>query len=80
MGHLMYYEWDTQKDFDLWHNNLCQQLNYPEINEQGLILTDAYTKPYTVEGKVIAWVENEHSEGLQITELRLPQWTEEQSL
>lgn len=72
MGYLMWYEWDSLESFNSWHEAKCTELNYPELNENGDILTNAYTQPYPVEGKVIAFVEDDHSQGLTITELRIP--------
>jgi hypothetical protein len=68
----MWYEWDSLEDFNSWHEAKCTELNYPELDENGNLLTDAYTQSYLVEDKIIAFVEDEHSEGLTITELRIP--------
>jgi hypothetical protein len=68
----MWYEWDSLEDFNSWHEAKCSELNYPELNQNGDLLTDAYTQSYLVEDKVIAFVEDEHSQGLTITELRIP--------
>ena len=68
----MWYEWDSLEDFNFWHEAKCTELNYPELDENGNLLTDAYTQSYLVEDKIIAFVEDEHSEGLTITELRIP--------
>ena len=68
----MWYEWDSLEDFNSWHQAKCTELNYPELDENGNLLTDAYTQSYLVEDKIIAFVEDEHSEGLTITELRIP--------
>ena len=76
----MWYEWNTKEEFDLWHNALCEQLNYPLINtNQATGLPDetaqktiAYTQFFEVNNKFIAWVDSEYSEGLVETHLRLP--------
>ena len=68
----MWYEWNSLESFDSWHEAKCTELNYPELNENGDVITIAYTQSYPVEGKVIAFVEDEHSQGLTITELRIP--------
>ena len=75
-----YYEWNTQADFDLWHDALCQSLGYPIIGinqatgepDASAQMTVAYTQAIEVEGKWIASVEIEHADGLIETNLRLP--------
>jgi hypothetical protein len=76
----MWYEWETLDDFELWHQELCEQLGYPitPVNaktglpdETAQKVTD-YTGPLFVGNKVIAWVEEQYSEGLTATELRPP--------
>jgi hypothetical protein len=77
---MKWYEWKTQADFDAWHNDLCQQLGYPIIStnqatgepNSDAAMTTAYTTSQSVEGKVIADVEDEYSYGLTLTELRPP--------
>jgi hypothetical protein len=77
---MKWYEWNTQADFDAWHADLCKQLNYPimSINQAtgqpdpDAAMTTAYTNSYAVEGKIIADVEDQYSDGLTLTELRLP--------
>ena len=79
----MWYEWETQEDFDAWHNAKIEELNLPapSINQAtGKVnlfaqVTTAYTTPHIVDGKVIAIVDEEHSEGLTPTSLRLPEPT-----
>jgi hypothetical protein len=76
----MWYEWNTKKDFNTWHDNLCVELGYPltPVNQlTGLPDEDAqkvvaYTDVVKVEDKWIAYVDDEHSDGLIATELRLP--------
>ena len=76
----MWYQWDTKEEFDAWHNNLCSVLGYPltPVNQlTGLPDEDAqkvvrYTDVFEVEGKWIAWVDNEYNNGLTQTELRKP--------
>jgi hypothetical protein len=77
---MSYYEWNTQADFDQWHDALCASLGYPLIGTNqatGLPdptaqMTTAYTQAIEVEGKFIANVEAEYAEGLTETALRLP--------
>ena len=77
----MWYEWNSKEEFDLWHNNLCNSLDYPltpvnqltglpNENAQKVI---AYTMAYNIDGKWIAFVEEEYASLLTQTELRLSQ-------
>ena len=72
------YEWNSLEDFNVWHNQLKQQLNYPleNINQAtGLpngTFTENYTSPIEIDEKVIAIVEEQYAEGLILTNLRLP--------
>jgi hypothetical protein len=72
----MWYEWETLEDFNLWHIAKCLELGYPEISEDGSILTSAYTQAYQVQSKVIAYVDIEHAQDLTETNLRLPPYEE----
>ena len=75
-----WYEWNSQKDFDNWHKNLCEQLGYPITSanqatghlDENVAMTTAYTTSHEVEGKIIAEVHDDYSQGLKLTELRLP--------
>lgn len=76
----MWYEWETLEGFELWHQELCEQLGYPitPVNAQtGLPdetaqkVTD-YTEPVILDEKVIAWVEEAYAAELKETELRPP--------
>ena len=62
----MWYEWNNLEDFNAWHHPKCVELGIPNG------LTTAYTQAYEVETKFIAFVEDEHAEGLTSTDLRLP--------
>lgn len=79
------YKWDSLEDFNTWHNNLKQQLNYPleNINQAtGLpdgTFTDTYTSAIQIDNKWVAVVEDIYAEGLTSTNLRLPK-PPEQSL
>lgn len=74
------YEWNTQEEFDTWHNALCKQLGYPipSINQlTGEVDLDAqttntYTNCIEVDGKIIAKVEEQYADGLTLTELKPP--------
>jgi len=73
-----WYEWETQADFDSWHSDLCDRLGYPIVSanqatgepDETAAMTISYTTSREVEGKIIADVEDEHSEGLTPTGLR----------
>jgi hypothetical protein len=77
---MRWYEWETQADFDAWHANLCQQLEYPIISmnqatgepDPDAAMTTAYTTSQAVDGKIIADVEDQYADGLTLTELRPP--------
>ena len=76
----MWYEWNTEEDFNTWHDNLCNELGYPltPVNQlTGLPDEDAqkvvaYTKVFEVENKWIAFVDDEYANGLIATDLRRP--------
>lgn len=77
---MKWYQWNTQADFDAWHNDLCKELGYPitSVNQAtgqlnpDAAMTTAYTTSQIIEGKVIADVEDKYSYGLKLTELRPP--------
>jgi hypothetical protein len=77
---MQWYEWNSQADFDTWHEALCQRLGYPLVSinqatgqpDESAAMTTSYTTSQTVEGKVIADVEDQYSEGLTATALRPP--------
>jgi len=74
----MWYEFNSQADFDAWHNALCAALGYPltSINQatgdldEAAEKTTSYTNVIEVEGKFIAFVEDDYSKGLKATDLR----------
>lgn len=78
------YEWQDISQFNLWHNDLCVKLGYPitGVNQgTGLPDDDAqkvvnYTKPYLIEDKIVACVEDEYATGLTLTNLRFPELPE----
>jgi hypothetical protein len=77
---MKFYEWDTQADFDIWHDALCVTLGYPLISinqatglaDPNAAMTIAYTTSQEVDGKIIADVEDQYADGLTSTELRPP--------
>ena len=69
----MWYEWNNLEDFNTWHDSKCAELGIPYE------LTTAYTQAYEVETKFIAFVEDEHAEGLTATDLRLPSRAKDES-
>jgi hypothetical protein len=74
----MWFEWKTINDFNVWHDELCEKLDYPLTStnqETGLDSpysqkVESYTLPIEVDGKIIAWVDPENSDRLTTTELR----------
>ncbi len=77
----MYCEWDTKQSFDEWHDALCVQLGYPKIGynqatglpDENAQKTVAYTEPFEIESKWVAWVDDQYADNLQVTDLRRPQ-------
>jgi len=78
---MKFYEWNTQADFDIWHDALCLELGYPIISinqetgepDENAAKTIAYTTSLEVDGKIIADVEDQYADGLIATELRPPE-------
>jgi hypothetical protein len=75
-----WYEWETIESFNVWHDAICVELGYPldsynqatgELDPHAA-KTTAYTSTREIEGKFIAQVEEEHSAGLTLTNLRPP--------
>lgn len=62
----MWFEFASLEEFNTWHDALCLELGIPD----GVTL--AYTHAYEVDGKFIAVVEEQYSEGLTPTDLRIP--------
>jgi hypothetical protein len=68
----VWYKWDSLEDFEIWHNQIKEQLGIPKLssNSDGNIvdnseITDSYTTPFIVsDSDVRAVVENEHNAGL----------------
>lgn len=77
----MWYEWNTKDEFNIWHNELCEELGYPlvglnqqtKLPDENAEKTIDYTTAFKVQNKWIAWVDVEYSDDLIETELRLPQ-------
>ena len=73
-----WYEWDSQEDFNVWHDAIKTKLNYPiasYIQSTGELdptapLTTEYTVVRLVESKWVGAVELEQAEGLTTTTLR----------
>ena len=72
-----WYQWDNQETFDAWHNDIKAKLGLPRLsidregNEIEPMITN-YTLGVSVNGKVIAMVEEENAKGLALTDLRPP--------
>ena len=75
-----WYEWDSQEEFNTWHNVIKVQFNYPLAGYNQLTgeldtlapLTTEYTAVQLVENKWIALVQDEQGQGLTATDLRPP--------
>ena len=75
-----WYEWESQENFNAWHDLIKVKLNYPlagYIQLTGELdttapLTTEYTAVILVEGKWIGTVQIEQAEGLTPTDLRPP--------
>jgi hypothetical protein len=73
-----WYEWNSQEDFNAWHDAIKARLNYPlagYIQLTGELdttapLTTEYTAVKLVDGKWIGTVEEEQAQGLTPTDLR----------
>lgn len=80
----MLYEWDSIESFNIWHDALCLQLGYPitPVNQlTGLPDEQAqkivgYTTPLQANGKIVAYVEDEYAENLQLSDYKFPDPTE----
>ena len=80
MGNIMWYEWNTLKEFKAWHTAICGELGFPiqSINQStGMVdensaMTESLTNATKVGTKWIAYVEAEHATGLNPTDLRIP--------
>lgn len=77
----MWYEWNTLAVFNIWHNDLCEQLGYPltgdnqasGLPDENAQKTIAYTNATKVDDKWIAWVDTKYAGNLTATNLRLPE-------
>ena len=87
----MYYEWENQASFDLWHNNLCNSLGYPitPVNQATGLLDETaqkvirYTDSIELDGVIIAFVADQYADGLTLTDKKPPKkilYSPEQSL
>ncbi len=73
-----WYEWNSQEDFNTWHDAIKTKLNYPLAGyiqltgklDETAPLTTEYTAVKLVEDKWIGIVEDEQAEGLIATDLR----------
>jgi hypothetical protein len=73
-----WYEWNSEEDFNAWHEAIKVKLNYPlagYIQATGELdpiapLTTEYTTVNLVSNKWVGTVEDEHADGLTATDLR----------
>lgn len=61
-----WYEWETKADFDAWHDVINAELGYPDA----ISGTIQYTEAREVNGKWIAYIDDEYGDGLVATDLR----------
>ncbi|HAC91969.1 MAG TPA: hypothetical protein DCF63_15290 [Planctomycetaceae bacterium] len=75
-----WYEWESLEAFNVWHESIKVELGYPkpsinqatgEVDESAQWSVE-YTDAIELDGKVIAVVESDKSEGLFQTNLRPP--------
>lgn len=74
----MWYEWNSIEEFNIWHDQLCSQLGFPLIGinlatgepDENAPKTTKYTNTIQVENKWIAFIEEQYSTNLTITDLR----------
>ena len=59
----MYYQFSSLDDFNQWHEALCLELNYPEI-ENGRIVTKGYTGAFEYKNVWIAYIDDKYADGL----------------
>ncbi len=59
----MYYQWPSKDDFDVWHNDLCNELGYPEIVD-GKVITHSYTMAFLYNDVWIAYVDDQYADNL----------------
>ena len=64
----MYYQFSSLDDFNQWHDALCLELNYPEI-ENGRVITSAYTGVFKRGEVWVSFIEPKYAEGLTPIEL-----------
>lgn len=61
----MYYTFNSQEEFDIWHSNLMDQLGYPKADG----ITTQYTKlEIKTNGELYAFVDEIYAEGLSVTD------------
>jgi hypothetical protein len=73
-----WFEWNSQTDFNNWHNALCNQLGYPltpvnqatGLPDETAQKTIAYTSSILIGDKAIAQVDDEYADNLTLTDLR----------
>jgi hypothetical protein len=72
-----WYEWETQADFDTWHDAKKLELGLPRlsVDKNGNPcepVIENYTNAIKTEGKAIAMVQADHANDLILTNLRPP--------
>ena len=63
-----WYEWDTEANFEAWHEVINAELGYPNAKTGTL----RYAEAREIEGKWIAYINDIYADGLTLTNLRPP--------
>lgn len=70
-----WYKWENLQDFQIWHNEVKQKMGLPKLSidqfgNECLPLNENYVEPIEIDGKLIAFVEDEYAVNLTLTNLR----------
>ena len=79
-----FYEFNSEQDFNIWHDNLCLSLGYPStpinqatgLPDKEAEKTEIYTYLIKVEDRCLALVEDKYSDGLTLSDFK-PKTTSE---
>lgn len=58
-----WFQWQTEEDFNEWHNALCEQLGLPMVEASGAF-TKGHTSCFEYQSVFIAWVDEEYATNL----------------
>lgn len=70
-----WYQWNNLEDFEIWHNQIKKEIGLPKLSvnqfgEECLPYNENYTQGISVDGKIIAVVEDKYAADLSLTNLR----------